>query len=86
MQDKSTKEWAKNEACKIIRTEAPKYYFQFDNAKRRAGCCDYRRKRISLSGYFTEHNNKTEVMNTILHEVAHALAGARAGHEPTIRC
>ena len=80
MKNKSTKEWAYNEACKIIRKEVPEYYFQFDNAKRRAGCCDYRYKRIQLSKYFTEHNSNQQIINTILHEVAHALAGPRAGH------
>ena len=80
--NKSSKEWASVQSYKIINKEIPEYYFQFDNAKRRAGCCSYRRKRISLSKYFVEHNSKKEVMNTILHEVAHAMAGYEAGHGP----
>jgi predicted SprT family Zn-dependent metalloprotease len=47
--------------------------FQFDNAKRRFGCCKYRSKMITLSKYLTELNNETRIRNTILHEIAHAL-------------
>jgi predicted SprT family Zn-dependent metalloprotease len=52
-----------------------KYKFVFDNAKQRAGQCDYGRKRISLSRHYCELNDYDEIQSTIIHEVAHALSG-----------
>jgi len=54
--------------------------FGFDNAKRRAGLCDYARKRISLSRYLAARYDDDTNHQTLLHEVAHALAGPSAGH------
>lgn len=54
--------------------------FGFDNAKRRAGLCDYTRKRITVSRYLAARFDDDEIHQTLLHEVAHALAGHRAGH------
>jgi predicted SprT family Zn-dependent metalloprotease len=54
--------------------------FGFDNAKRRAGLCNYTHKHISLSIHFVAHNSDEQVRDTILHEIAHALAGHEAGH------
>lgn len=53
--------------------------FEFDNAKRRFGACRYRTRTISLSKPLTEANDYVEVVDTILHEIAHALT-PRAGH------
>jgi len=49
------------------------WIFEFDNSKKRFGCCKYRSKTISLSKYLTLLNDKEKVKNTILHEIAHAL-------------
>ena len=54
--------------------------FAFDNAKRRAGLCDFTRKRISVSRYLTARYDDDTNHQTLLHEVAHALAGPAAGH------
>ncbi|MFJ6651297.1 SprT-like domain-containing protein [Microbacterium sp. NPDC091313] len=54
--------------------------FGFDNAKRRAGLCDYTRKRISVSRYLAARYDDDTNHQTLLHEVAHALAGPAAGH------
>jgi len=56
------------------------WVFEWDRAKRRAGCCNYTRKRISLSYHYVIRNEWDEVRDTILHEIAHALAGKLAGH------
>ena len=56
--------------------------FRFDNAKRRAGLCDYTAKTISVSRYLAERYEDDEIHQVLLHEVAHALAGSRAGHGP----
>ncbi|MBB2975405.1 putative SprT family Zn-dependent metalloprotease [Microbacterium endophyticum] len=54
--------------------------FGFDNAKRRAGLCDYTRKRITVSKYLTARYDDDTNHQTLLHEVAHALAGPESGH------
>lgn len=56
--------------------------FDFDHAKRRAGLCDYRRKRISVSRYLAARFEDDDIHQTLLHEVAHALAGHPAAHGP----
>jgi predicted SprT family Zn-dependent metalloprotease len=53
--------------------------FSFDHARRRFGRCDYTNKRITLSRPLTFLNCIEEVRDTILHEIAHALAPG-AGH------
>ena len=54
--------------------------FEFDRANRRAGCCHHSTKSISLSYSFVVMNDESEVKDTILHEIAHALAGRGHGH------
>lgn len=53
------------------------YTFQFDNAKRRFGLCNYRLKTISLSKPLCEanpHQIEGKIRDTILHEIAHAIS------------
>ena len=59
--------------------------FGFDNAKTRAGLCDYSAKRITVSRYLAVRYGDDEIHQILLHEVAHALAGSRAGHGPRWR-
>ncbi len=59
--------------------------FGFDNAKRRAGLCDFRRQRISVSRYLAARYDDDTNHQTLLHEVAHALAGREAAHGPLWR-
>ncbi|MDH2443835.1 SprT-like domain-containing protein [Amnibacterium sp. CER49] len=54
--------------------------FGFDNARRRAGACDYARRRITVSRYLVAKASEDEVRQVLLHEVAHALAGHAAAH------
>jgi predicted SprT family Zn-dependent metalloprotease len=61
---------------------SPKWSFAFDRSKVRFGKCDYRKREISLSKYLVELNDVAEVRETILHEIAHALAPRGAGHGP----
>jgi predicted SprT family Zn-dependent metalloprotease len=53
----------------------------YDNAKRRAGVCRYRDKTIGLSAPLTALHSDADVRDTILHEIAHALAGPEHGHD-----
>ncbi|MGC0272177.1 SprT-like domain-containing protein [Pseudactinotalea sp. Z1739] len=54
--------------------------FAFDRAKRRAGLCRFHTRTISLSRHLTELHHDDLVRDTVLHEIAHALAGPDAGH------
>ena len=56
--------------------------FAFNRRKRAFGLCDCSRRTIYLSSILTELNGEAEVKDTLLHEVAHALAGPEAGHGP----
>ena len=53
--------------------------FALDNAKVRMGACNYTKKRIQFSRNFL-HVAPAEITDTLLHEIAHAIAGHRAGH------
>lgn len=54
--------------------------FSFSEATRRFGGCHYKRQIISISAPISQLNDEARVRNTILHEIAHALAGIKAGH------
>lgn len=56
--------------------------FGFDHARTRAGQCDYRAKRITVSRHLAARYDDDEIHQVLLHEVAHALAGSGAGHGP----
>lgn len=56
--------------------------FGFDHARTRAGLCDYRAKRITVSRHLAARYEDDEIHQVLLHEVAHALAGPGAGHGP----
>lgn len=58
---------------------------ELDGAVRRFGVCRTSRKMITLSRTLVELNDQVTVLDTILHEIAHALAGAKAGHGPEWR-
>lgn len=62
-----------------------RWTLQFDSAKRRAGLCRYDTRVISLSRHLTALYSADEVTETVLHEIAHALAGPKAGHGPAWR-
>lgn len=63
--------------------------FEFDGGKRRIGATHYVRigrttlpKKITFSRHFAPLLSEAEIRDTILHEIAHALAGRDAGHGP----
>lgn len=59
--------------------------FEFDHAKRRAGQCEFTRRRITVSRYLAARWEDDEIYQVLLHEVAHAMAGSKAGHGPKWR-
>ena len=52
-----------------------------DHAKVRAGACFFREKKISFSRNFIKNSNDSDIYDTILHEIAHALVGPKHGHD-----
>lgn len=52
-----------------------------DTSPRRAGSCSYGDKTIYLSVGHCLVAPKAEVIDTVLHEIAHAIAGAEHGHD-----
>ena len=58
------------------------WQFDYDRAKRRAGACFHRSQTITLSRHYVLHNTDKpdDIRDTILHEIAHALAGPGIGH------
>lgn len=61
---------------------AQRWTVKFDNARKRFGYCDDRKRIISVSRPLVKLNTEEQVLETIRHEVAHALAGSDAGHGP----
>jgi predicted SprT family Zn-dependent metalloprotease len=55
--------------------------FTLDQAKRRAGCCHFDKKQISVSLLYASKTPQEKVTNTILHEIAHAIAGKKHNHD-----
>ena len=49
---------------------------------RRLGLCSYRHKTIKIARHHVLNGTDAEVLDTIRHEVAHALAGSDAMHGP----
>jgi predicted SprT family Zn-dependent metalloprotease len=56
--------------------------FGLTKAKRRLGVCKYRAKRIEIAEYYARHSPEETVLDTLRHEIAHALAGPAAKHGP----
>ena len=56
--------------------------FSWKDGSWQIGMCYYRSKRIKLSRSFVLLNTEAEILDTILHEIAHALVPPRSGHGP----
>src|SRR3954467_7144541 len=56
--------------------------FGLSKAKRRLGVCKYRAKRIEIAAYYARHSPEESVLDTLRHEIAHALAGPAAKYGP----
>ena len=56
--------------------------FSFADTKRRLGVCKYRAKQIEIAEYFALNSPDELVLDTLLHEIAHAIAGPTARHGP----
>ena len=59
------------------------WQFAFDLAPARGGLCRYAEKQIVLSVTYCLKASKEEIVDTILHEIAHAIVGPKHGHDAT---
>lgn len=66
----------------LIHHHLQHWNFGWNRRKRSLGLCRYHERRIELSAHFVQSNDETLIRETILHEIAHAIAGQRAGHGP----
>lgn len=58
------------------------YSFRWNRRTHAAGLCNYAKRTIELSAVLTPHRKDSDILDTLLHEVAHAMAGPWAGHGP----
>ncbi len=56
-----------------------------DDASSRAGACNYKSKQILLARLFLRKASESAIRDTILHEIAHALAGMAHHHDAVWR-
>ena len=56
--------------------------FALADTRRRLGVCKYRTKRIEIAEFHARSNPPSVVLDTLLHEIAHAIAGPAAKHGP----
>ena len=55
--------------------------FGFADTRRRLGVCKFQTKRIEIAEYYAIHSAAETVLDTLLHEIAHALVGRRHNHD-----
>jgi predicted SprT family Zn-dependent metalloprotease len=56
--------------------------FGLVDTKRQLGVCKFRSKRIEIAEYYALNSPAESVLDTLLHEIAHAIAGPAAHHGP----
>ena len=67
----------------LISQYIPRWEFGYDRARRRFGCTHYADKKITLSRVLCEMNEWEQIKPVVIHEIAHAIAGQRHGHDST---
>lgn len=55
--------------------------YELDGSRTRFGVCKHDRKVLGFSRHNIRLNNEADVLDTIRHEIAHALVGAGHGHD-----
>ena len=69
-------------AKSLIHKHVPGWKFRFTKGRKQLGQCNYNTKTIGLSRHYVLNYSEELVKDTILHEIAHALAGWEAAHGP----
>ena len=69
-------------AQSLLARHLPGWQFCFNRQRRTLGLCRYREQRIELSRHHAEMGNMAQARETLIHDIAHGLAGPRTGHGP----
>lgn len=74
---------AENLAVELINKHIPNtgYKFRYSNKIRALGTCYYGSRYIELSKHWTKKLAKIDVVDVLLHEIAHALAGFKGCYD-----
>ena len=74
--------WVEHRARELFALHAlqGEWSLAFDHARTRFGQCDHRSRTISLSRVLIARASAEQIEQVLLHEIAHAIVGARAGH------
>lgn len=67
----------------LLALHLPGWTFAFNRQRRTLGLCRYREQRIELSRHHAARGSMEQAEKTVLHEIAHGLAGPRTAHGPT---
>ena len=65
----------------LMQTLAPSYDLEPLRSSRLAGVCDFDREVIAINADLLDGNSLEELLDTTLHEIAHALAGPEHDHD-----
>src|SRR5262245_2425444 len=68
------------ELFRLHRLDVDGWRLEFRNYGHRLGSCCSRRRIIALNGFYADRNAESHVIDTLLHEIAHALVGPSHGH------
>jgi predicted SprT family Zn-dependent metalloprotease len=66
----------------IVKHGLDGWTFRLADTKRRLGVCNYRSRQIEIAEYYALNSSPETVIDTLLHEIAHAIAGPAAAHGP----
>lgn len=70
------------EARALVAQHLPGWTFAFNRQRRTLGLCRYRERRIELSRPHAKAGSLAQARSTVLHEIAHGLAGPGTAHGP----
>jgi predicted SprT family Zn-dependent metalloprotease len=66
----------------LMRNGLHGWTFGLARTRRRLGVCKYREKWIEIAEYYARNSPEESVLDTLRHEIAHAIAGPAAKHGP----
>lgn len=69
----------------LLAEHIPGWTFAFNRQRRTLGLCRYRERRIELSRMHALRGSLADAETTLIHEIAHALAGPNTAHGPLWR-
>lgn len=70
---------------KLVEHELLNWNFGFDLAQNRGGICRFGRREITLSVTYCCNASREEIIDTVLHEIAHAMVGPGHQHDEVWR-